>query len=55
MTCPHAWEFARTWEGDSGVIGGTNEIEYWRCWKCGAEDHYRDPPRDDEDDEDVAP
>ena len=51
MTCNHDWRWIETWEGDLGVIGGTREVTYWRCSKCWAEDHQREAPDDERDDE----
>lgn len=41
--CDHDWEVVHDWEGDPGVIGGTQEICYLRCRTCGAEDNESDP------------
>lgn len=39
----HDWEVIHDWEGDPGVIGGTQDICYLRCRVCGAEDYDIDP------------
>ncbi len=39
----HDWEVVHDWEGDPGVIGGTQDICYLRCRACGAEDYDIDP------------
>lgn len=39
----HDWEVVHDWEGDPGVIGGTQDICYLRCRACGEENYDIDP------------
>ena len=43
LQCDHDWEVVHDWEGDPGVIGGTQDICYLRCRVCGTEDYDIDP------------
>lgn len=43
----HDWKWVSDFEGDCGVVNGTNDISHYVCKVCGLEDHETPPPEED--------
>lgn len=44
----HDWKWVSDFEGDCGVVNGTNDISHYVCQVCGLEDHEALPPEYDD-------